>query len=78
MGAGQSYFRDAGVEHDVINIGNATFIEIEIKRHASSPATRRTTASSLRRAARAVEMPAWTITGSSGIRSSTPLIRRGR
>jgi beta-alanine degradation protein BauB len=34
MAAGQSYFRNAGVEHDVINVGNdpVTFVEIEIKR----------------------------------------------
>jgi len=34
MAVGQSYFRNAGVEHDVINAGDApvTFVEIEIKR----------------------------------------------
>lgn len=34
MAPGQSYFRNAGVEHDVINAGDApvTFVEIEIKR----------------------------------------------
>lgn len=34
MAAGQSYFRKAGVEHDVINVGDGavTFVEIEIKR----------------------------------------------
>lgn len=34
MAAGQSYFRRAGVEHDVINAGDApvTFVEIELKR----------------------------------------------
>jgi beta-alanine degradation protein BauB len=34
MAPGQSYFRKAGVEHDVINAGDApvTFIEIELKR----------------------------------------------
>ncbi|HXY98744.1 MAG TPA: cupin domain-containing protein [Stellaceae bacterium] len=34
MAAGQSYFRKAGVEHDVINVGDApaAFVEIEIKR----------------------------------------------
>ena len=34
MEAGQSYFRQAGVEHDVINAGDApvTFVEIELKR----------------------------------------------
>ncbi|MGO8919107.1 MAG: cupin domain-containing protein [Stellaceae bacterium] len=34
MAAGQSYFRNAGIEHDVINAGDApvTFVEIEIKR----------------------------------------------
>jgi len=32
--AGQAYFRKAGVEHDVINAGDApvTFVEIELKR----------------------------------------------
>ena len=31
---GKSYFRKAGVEHDVFNIGNAlyTFVEVELKR----------------------------------------------
>jgi quercetin dioxygenase-like cupin family protein len=31
---GKAYFRKAGVEHDVINIGNAlyVFVEIELKR----------------------------------------------
>jgi beta-alanine degradation protein BauB len=34
MAAGQSYFRKAGVEHDVINAGTAPviFVEIELKR----------------------------------------------
>ncbi len=34
MGAGQSYFRRACFEHDVINVGDApvTFVEIELKR----------------------------------------------
>jgi quercetin dioxygenase-like cupin family protein len=34
MAPGQSYFRKAGVEHDVINIGDTpvTFVEVEIKR----------------------------------------------
>ena len=34
MAPGQSYFRRAGVEHDVINVGDApvTFVEIEMKR----------------------------------------------
>ncbi len=34
MPAGGSYFRRAGVEHDVINAGDApvTFVEIELKR----------------------------------------------
>ena len=33
---GKSYFRKAGVEHDVINIGDAlyTFVEVELKRQA--------------------------------------------
>lgn len=32
--AGNAYFRKAGVEHDVINVGNAvyTFVEVELKR----------------------------------------------
>jgi quercetin dioxygenase-like cupin family protein len=32
--AGEAYFRKAGVEHDVINVGNAvyTFVEVEMKR----------------------------------------------
>ena len=32
--AGKSYFRKAGVEHDVFNVGNAlyTFVEVELKR----------------------------------------------
>jgi len=32
--AGKSYFRKAGVEHDVVNIGNAlyAFAEVELKR----------------------------------------------
>jgi len=36
MAAGQSYFRRAGVEHDVINAGDApvTFVEIELKQPA--------------------------------------------
>ena len=34
MAPGQAYFRKAGVEHDVINAGDApvTFVEIELKR----------------------------------------------
>jgi quercetin dioxygenase-like cupin family protein len=34
MAPGQSYFRKAGVEHDVINAGDTpvTFVEIELKR----------------------------------------------
>ena len=33
---GKAYFRKAGVEHDVINIGDAlyTFVEVELKRQA--------------------------------------------
>jgi quercetin dioxygenase-like cupin family protein len=32
--AGKAYFRKAGVEHDVINVGNAlyAFVEVELKR----------------------------------------------
>ena len=32
--AGKAYFRKAGVEHDVINVGNAlyVFVEVELKR----------------------------------------------
>ena len=32
--AGKSYFRKAGVEHDVVNVGNAlyAFAEVELKR----------------------------------------------
>jgi quercetin dioxygenase-like cupin family protein len=32
--AGEAYFRKAGVEHDVINVGNAlyAFVEVELKR----------------------------------------------
>jgi quercetin dioxygenase-like cupin family protein len=35
MAAGGCYFRKAGVEHDVINVGDAAvvFIEIELKSH---------------------------------------------
>jgi mannose-6-phosphate isomerase-like protein (cupin superfamily) len=31
---GKAYFRKAGVEHDVFNVGNAlyTFVEVELKR----------------------------------------------
>ena len=31
--AGRSYFRDAGVEHDVVNVGDAelVFVEVELK-----------------------------------------------
>lgn len=34
--AGKAYFRKAGVEHDVINVGNTlyTFVEVELKRQA--------------------------------------------
>ena len=36
--AGQSYFRYAGVEHDVINVTDHefVFVEIEFKRHGST------------------------------------------
>ena len=36
--AGRSYFRDAGVEHDVINVNDHefVFVEIEFKRHGGA------------------------------------------
>ena len=36
--AGQSYFRNTGVEHDVINVNDHefVFVEIEFKRHGSA------------------------------------------
>lgn len=34
LAAGKAYFRKAGVEHDVINVGSAlySFVEVELKR----------------------------------------------
>lgn len=34
LAQGKSYFRNSGVEHDVVNVsrGNMTFVEIELKR----------------------------------------------
>ncbi len=36
--AGQSYYRNSGVEHDVINVNGPefVFVEIEFKRHGST------------------------------------------
>ena len=33
VGAGEAYFRDEGVEHNVINVGSSTmsFVEVELK-----------------------------------------------